>query len=154
MKKENRKLKKKMERFSKDKDEDEETPTRRARPSHNRKEEVKEEEPKKEEVGEKEELEEEELDESQFDSPNFDEIKEWYETQVASYPRMKEFKEEFLSCRTLFEAQMKYLKYKDLIEETPSPYKSNYYNLHEENGKKKENKKQYYNTVKIRDGWL
>lgn len=49
------------------------------------------------------------------------EIKYYYEDLLEENPRVEELANDILGCRTLLEAQMKYLKMKDLIEEDFSP---------------------------------
>lgn len=85
--------------------------------------------------------------------PNFDAVKDWYERKLETEPRIKEFRDEILSKRTLFEAQRTYMRFKDLIEEAPSPYKSSYYGseLVEEEEDKPKNT---YSDLPLKDGWV
>lgn len=85
--------------------------------------------------------------------PNFEDIREWYERKLTTEPRIKEIKDEILSKRTLFEAQRAYMRFKDLIESTPSPYKNSYYGseITEEEEKKP---KKSYNSLPLKDGWV
>jgi len=84
-------------------------------------------------------------------SPNFEEILEWYEEKVKVFPKIKEFKEEILTKRTIMEAQRAFLRFKDLIEDAPSPYKTKYYGGLAKTESKA--KRSHTSSMKIREGW-
>lgn len=108
----------------------------------------------KEELEEDVEVEENVVEEDDLEqynnSPNFDSIREWYERKLETEPRLKEIKQEILTKRTLMEAQRAYMRLKDLIEDSPSPYKSNYYGSQI---KEEETKSSSYVPLKLREGW-
>ena len=75
---------------------------------------------------EKDEKKEMKKDKKKKEDVNYDdidpEITIYYEDLVAENPNVEKIKEELLGCRTILEAQMKYLKLKDLVEEDYSSY--------------------------------
>jgi hypothetical protein len=65
-----------------------------------------------------------EEDDGDYDFTEAEEIKEYVQDLLEQNPANKKIKNQLLKCKTLFEAQKTYLDLMDLVEDTPSPYRT------------------------------
>lgn len=93
----------------------------------------------------------EEMEEEIFDFRNNKDVERYYEDLVEENPNVEKIKDDILGCKTLFEAQRKYLTLRDLVEEDYSPSYSKQVHLEEEEEKPK-NQRNF--NLNIREGWL
>jgi len=96
---------------------------------------VEEEEEVEEEETSEELNEEEDSERGEYNFRNNQSIREYYNDLVEENPEVKRIKNYILNSKTLMEAQNTYLKFKDLVEDIPSPGKRRFEIRNEKTGK-------------------
>jgi len=85
-----------------------------------------------------------------FDFRNNKDVERYYEDLVEENSNVEKIKDDILQCKTLFEAQRKYLTLRDLVEDDFTPNSAKQVHLEEE--EKLENQRNF--NLNVRKGWL